>query len=97
MEKILNWLFASAFVSVLIRSFLVGASISDAVVLISLIAALIYSQVIVQKKIDSEEKLKEEMKIITDALHARMDEIGNKVSAINLKQGINRINLNEKR
>ncbi len=97
MENVISRLFECAFVSILIRSFIMGPSISDALVLITLVGALVYKQVLNKAKISIEDQLKKQMEVMESQLNLRIDEIGNKVSTINLKQGINRLSLNEKR
>lgn len=95
MEKIISKLFGGAFIAILIRSFLVGPDISDAMVLISLIVGLVSVMFIEKNKLALESQLDSKLNLMGSQLQSKIDELNNKVSAIHLKQGINRISLNE--
>lgn len=86
MEKIISKLFEVAFIALLVRSFLAGPSISDAMVLMSLVAAIIVKQYLAKGKTNSEEVFAQ-----------KIEDLTSKVNALSMKQGVSRVTINERR
>ncbi len=81
MNKIKEHLFELAMLAVLLRSFIAGASISDALVLITLIISIVYTKsFIFRKKVDVESEIVADVKALKEQL-----------SMIKLDKGIRKV------
>jgi hypothetical protein len=84
MNKIKEHIFELAMLAVLIRSFIAGASISDALVLITLVLSIVYTKSYLnRKKLDIEAEVLADIKAVKEQLNM-----------IKLDKGIRKVGLN---
>ncbi len=69
MEKIKGYLFEASLLAVMFRSFIIGPSVSDAVVLITLVGAILYKkEYLNRQKIEDKAELKEDIRILKNEI-----------------------------
>ena len=85
MDKIKEHLFELAMLAILLRSFIAGASISDALVLITLIVSIVYTKsFIFRKKVDVETEIVADVKALKEQLNMiKFDKGIRKVGVVN--------------
>lgn len=78
MEKIKGYLFELSLLAIMGRSFLTGPTISDALVIITMVGAILYTKEFLnKKKIDDKAEIREELRVLK-----------NEIAALKLDRGI---------
>ena len=80
MEKVKQWLFEALLLGITVRSFIAGASLSDALVCITLIAGIIYTkEYLFKHKVNDRQILEDRMTIL-----------GNEIASLKLDRAMRR-------
>lgn len=81
--KLREYLFEMSLLAIMVRSFIAGASISDALVLVTLVGAILYTKEYLYKtKMDDKAELKEEMIVLKNEIASLKLDRGFKQSGI---------------
>ncbi len=87
-QKLIDYLFELSLLGVMLRSFIVGASISDALVIITLILAIVYKKdFLIKKKVDDKAELESKIQESQSLLKTDIDILKNEIMSLKIDKG----------